>query len=60
MIDLDCKIELCLFSVWKNSWRFQIKLAWIHSWERVKKRLDFGDLDLIFKVTYTIRMSYFD
>ena len=30
-------------------------LAFIHCWEEGKSRLDFGDLDLIFKVTGALR-----
>ena len=34
---------------WSSDWNFT-KLAWIYHWDKLKSWLDFGDLDLIFKV----------
>ena len=40
----------CLHSIsWTNQWS-STKLAHTHYWERGNKSLDFGDIDLIFKV----------
>ena len=45
------RVASCLhFISWTNSWIFT-KLAQTHYWDWDKKWLDFGDLDLIFKVT---------
>ena len=49
----DSKSEPCAHSIsWINRWNLT-KLAQIHHWDWGKKWLDFGDLDLIFKVTQT-------
>ena len=42
---------------WTNEWNFT-KLAWIHHWDKFKSWLDFGDLDLIFKVTGGLRWKF--
>ena len=34
------------------------KLAWIHYWDKFKSWLDFGDLDLIFKVTGGLKWKF--
>ena len=44
---------------WTNGW-ILTKLAYTHYWEGGKKWLDFGDLDLIFKVTLALKFSNFD
>ena len=45
------RVASCLHSIsWTNGW-ILTKLAQTHYWEGGKKLLDFGDLDLIFKVT---------
>ena len=43
---------------WINRWNLT-KLAQIHNWDWGKKWLDFGDLDLIFKVTPELWNSKF-
>ena len=52
-------IDSCLFSylVCRADGWILTKLTWIHCFVTGKKRLEFGDLDLIFKVTGDIRMS---
>ena len=56
----DSESEPCVHSIsWINSWNLT-KLAQIHHWDRGKKWLDFGDLDLIFKVTPALWNSNFD
>ena len=37
-----------------NGWNFT-KLTWIYHLDKLKSRLDFDDLDLIFKVTGGLR-----
>ena len=47
----DSKNEPCVHSIsWINRWNLT-KLEQKHHWDGGKKWLDFGDLDLIFKVT---------
>ena len=54
------RIASCLHSFfWSNRW-ILTKLAYTHYWDGGKNWLDFGDLDLIFKVTPVIFMSNFD
>ena len=56
----DSKSEPCVHSIsWINRWNLT-KLAQIHHWHWGKKWLDFGDLDLIFKVTPALWNSNFD
>ena len=56
----DSKNEPCVHSIsWINRWNLT-KLAQIHHWDWGKKWLDFGDLDLIFKVTPALWNSNFD
>ena len=43
---------VCTLISWINRWNLT-KLAQIHHWDGGKKWLDFGDLDPIFKVTWT-------
>ena len=44
-------VASCLHSIfWTNGW-ILTKLAHMHYWDGGKKWLDFGDLNLIFKVT---------
>ena len=43
---------------WTSGW-ILTKLAQTHYWEGRKKRLDFGDLDLIFKVTPALKCIKF-
>ena len=44
---------------WTSGW-ILTKLAQTHYWKGEKKWLDFGDLDLIFKVTPALKFSNFD
>ena len=45
------EVASCLHSIsWTSGW-ILTKCAQTHYWDGGKKRLDFGDLDLIFKVT---------
>ena len=54
----DSKNEPCVHSVsWINRWNLT-KVAQIHHWVWKKKWLDFGDLDLIFKVTLALCRGY--
>ena len=56
----DCKSEPYVHSTsWINRWNLT-KLAQIHHCDGGKKWLDFGDLDLIFKVTPALWNSNFD
>ena len=52
---------VCTLISWMNRWNLT-ELAQIHHWDggKGKKWLDFGDLDLIFKVTPTLWNSNFD
>ena len=52
--------EPCVHSIsWINRWNLT-KLAQIYYWDWGKKWLDFGELDLIFKVTLALWNSNFD
>ena len=51
-------IASCLQSIsWTNGW-ILTKLAQTHYWDGGKKWFDFGDLDLIFKVTPTLNVKF--
>ena len=57
---VSLRVASCLHSVsWTNGW-ILTKHAQTHYWEGGKKLLDFGDFDLIFKVTQALKCSHFD
>ena len=56
----DFKNEPCMHSILWINWWILTKLTQKHHWDMEKKWLDFGDLDLIFKVTPALSMSNFD
>ena len=57
---IKTKNQPCMHYIsWINSWNLT-KLAQIHHWDGGNKWLDFGDLDLIFKVTPALWNSNFD
>ena len=46
----------CLHNILCTSGWILTKFSWIYNWVITKNRLDFGDLDLIFKVTAVEKM----
>ena len=60
LLHKDSKNDPCVHPLsWIIRWNL-FKLAEILHWDEGKKWLDFGDLDLIFKVTLTLWHSNFD
>ena len=49
----DCKNEYFLHSISRTNWWILTKLTQKHPWD-MENKLDFGDLDLIFKVTLAL------